>query len=67
MPIKYCCLFFTILFNLVSFSQDLSSETLLKMEDNELLELFAEVQIDSVKAEKVAKVYLARAKKEKDT
>ena len=67
MFLKYYCLFFTILISFVSFSQDLSSNTLQEMDDNELLEFFSEVQMDSVKAEKVANVYLTRAKTEKDT
>jgi len=47
--------------------QDLSKDTLQKMEDKELLSLFSEVKLDSLKAEKVAQVFLNRAKKEKDT
>lgn len=67
MSINYYCLFFTILFSFSSFAQDFSKEVLQEMEDKELLILFTEVQNDSIKAEKVAGVYLARAKKEKDT
>lgn len=50
-----------------TFSQDLSIENLKKMEDETLLTLFSEVEYDSIKAEKVANVYLNRAKQQNDT
>ncbi|OAB78094.1 helix-turn-helix domain-containing protein [Cochleicola gelatinilyticus] len=50
-----------------TFSQDLSIENLKKMEDESLLTLFSEVEYDSIKAEKVANVYLNRAKQQNDT
>ena len=43
-------------------AQDFSSESLIKMEDEELLSLFDEVETDSIKAGIVARVYLNRAK-----
>ncbi len=67
MSYKHFCFYFTILFSFISFGQDLSTEGLQKMEDKELQILFTEVQNDSIKAEKVAKYYLLRAKKKKDT
>ena len=67
MSIKHLFLFFTFLFSIITLGQDLSKETLQKVEDQELLSLFSEVKMDSIKAEKVAQVYLNRAKKEKDT
>jgi AraC-like DNA-binding protein len=48
-------------------AQDFSSESLIKMEDEELLSLFDEVETDSIKAGIVARVYLNRAKNNKDT
>jgi len=48
-------------------SQDLSQRILEKLDDEELLRLFDEVVNDSVEAETVARVYLKRAKHEKDT
>ncbi len=67
MSIKYFCLIFTILFSFVTLAQDLSDDTLQKMEDEDLLNLFSEVKLDSLKAEKVAQIYLTRAKAENDT
>ncbi|MCH7785589.1 MAG: hypothetical protein IIB06_09280, partial [Bacteroidetes bacterium] len=48
-------------------AQDFSKETLQKLGDEELLSLFNEVENDSIIAEKVARVYLDRARKENDT
>jgi len=67
MPIKYYCILFITLSSFVSIAQDLSSEALQKMEDEDLLSLFSEVKMDSTKAEKVAQAYLNRSKEEKDT
>lgn len=50
-----------------SFAQDFSVESLIEKGDEELLRLFSEVSEDSVMAERVARVYLRRAKREKDT
>ena len=58
-----CCL----LISMTLSAQDFSSESLIKMEDEELLSLFDNVDTDSIKAGKVARVYLNRAKKNKDT
>ncbi len=48
-------------------AQDFSEKILQKMGDEDLLTLFNEIDSDSIKAEKVARVYLNRARKEKDT
>lgn len=48
-------------------AQEFSIEKLLKMGDEELLELFNEIDNDSLKAETVARVYLNRARSENDT
>jgi len=61
---------FTFFLLLIVFSikaQDFSSINLQSLEDEELLSLFSEVEKDSIKAEKAARVYLDRARKEKDT
>ena len=67
MPMKQVFLFFTFLFSIITLGQDLSKDALQKMNDTELLSLFNEVKLDSLKAEEVAQVFLNRAKKEKDT
>jgi len=48
-------------------AQGFSKEALQKLEDEELLDLFNKVNKDSIKAEKVARTYLNRARKEGDT
>jgi len=48
-------------------AQDFSKETLQKLGDEELLSLFNEVENDSIISEKVAQVYIDRARKENDT
>jgi hypothetical protein len=48
-------------------AQDLSQRALQKLDDEELLDLFNEVDQDSIKAEIVARVYLNRARLEKET
>jgi len=48
-------------------AQDITQISLNKMEDEALLTLFNEVEFDSIKAEKVARTYLDRARKENDT
>ena len=53
--------------SLVHQAQDFSKERLLTMGDEELLELFIKVSKDSLIAEKVARVYLNRAREEGDT
>ena len=55
------------LFATSSLAQDFTQEQLENMKDEELLELFMEVELDSIKAEKVARTYLNRARKERDT
>ncbi len=57
------CLLLTFSFN----AQDFSSNALQKMGDEELLSLFDLVDTDSIKAEKVARAYLNKARIEKDT
>ncbi len=48
-------------------AQDISKEALQKLGDEELLSLFNEVENDSIISEKVAQVYIDRARKENDT
>jgi AraC-like DNA-binding protein len=48
-------------------AQEFSAEALSKMEDEALLTLFNNVEFDSIRAEKVARTYLDRARKEQDT
>ncbi|MFT5077366.1 MAG: hypothetical protein ACI9D4_001258, partial [Polaribacter sp.] len=48
-------------------AQEFSAEALSKMEDEALLTLFNNVEFDSIRAEKVARTYLNRARKEQDT
>ncbi|PKA84095.1 AraC-like DNA-binding protein [Ulvibacter sp. MAR_2010_11] len=62
----------TILVTLLVFfstanAQEFSTDHLQLMEDEELLSLFNEVGQDSIKQEKIARVYLKRAQKENDT
>ncbi len=48
-------------------AQDVSKENLAALQDEELLELFNQVFTDSIKAEKVARTYLNRARAQEDT
>ncbi len=48
-------------------AQDVSKENLAALQDEELLELFNQVYTDSIKAEKVARTYLNRARAQEDT
>lgn len=48
-------------------AQDVSKENLAALQDEELLELFNQVYTDSIKAEKVARTYLNRARAQGDT
>lgn len=48
-------------------AQDLSDEALEKLEDEQLHSLFNTVASDSIKAERVARFYLRRARNEKDS
>ncbi len=64
---NYYHFLFCILLSFAMQAQDFSKETLQKMDDEELLSLFNEIDTDSIIAEKVARTYLNRAKKEKDT
>lgn len=56
-----------VFFSCSVFAQDLSRKALQEMADDELLSLSARVARDSVKAERIIRVYLERVKKEKDT
>ena len=58
---------FISLFTFISFAQDLSNKSLLELDNTELLSLFNQVKLDSLKAEKVANTFLKRVKKERDT
>ena len=61
---------FTYLFFLsttIGFSQNLSKDQLEKLEYEELLEYYNEVNYDSIEGEIIARVYLDRARAEKDT
>ena len=61
-------LVFIIVFISIGLSaQDISMEKLQSFEDEELLTLFNEVDGDSIKQEIVARFYLERGRKEKDT
>jgi len=64
---RIICFSFLLLLWLPVISQDLSQRVLEKLDDEELLKLFDEVLNDSTEAETVARVYLKRAKYEKDT
>lgn len=64
---NFYTLFFLLFYVTFLNAQNFSLENLQRMEDEELLSLFNKVEHDSLKAEVVARVYLTRARKEKDT
>ncbi len=64
---KRALLLFFLGFLHISFGQEKSLIDLQQMEDESLLEYFNEVSEDSTKAERVAMVYLERAKEQHDT
>ena len=59
--------FFCIISFISVSAQDLSQEYLDTLGDEELLSLYDELSMDSIKAEQIARVYLNRAKQLKDT
>ena len=66
-PFQYIPLFVFLFVFLSSNSQRLSDRYLNNLHDEELLELFNELHNDSLSQERVARIYLNRARKEKDT
>jgi len=64
---KHNFLILFLLINTFVCAQEFSLENLLTMGDEDLLSLFNKVSEDSVMAERVARVYLQRGRKEKDT
>ncbi len=65
---KYIVFLFFLCFAYMNLNaQELTQSYLEGLEDEELLDLFNEVRLDSVRAEKVARAYLDRARKERDT
>lgn len=66
-PFRYITLFIFLLVFFSSNSQQLSDRYLNNLHDEELLELFNELNNDSLAQERVARIYLNRARKEKDT
>jgi len=60
----YIFLFFT---SIASYSQEFEESKLVTMEDEELLALYDKVKKDTIEAEKVVRIYLERARIQKDT